>query len=157
MFLVFSKKAADSTGERYGHSPIPVAFSKSIARFDMAHPHGLLRGNSCLSIRVVFIPSDAAKKARELPAGPAPTMVNVWVCMFKEIRRGWDSNPRYLSVHLISSQAQSTTLTPLQKNEYTLFCELLFTQFNKKAFNYGFTFCGHNARYYFYSAYVRVI
>ncbi len=29
-------------------------------------------------------------------------------------RRGWDSNPRYLSVHSISSRAHSTTLPPLQ-------------------------------------------
>ncbi len=29
-------------------------------------------------------------------------------------RRGWDSNPRYLAVRLISSQVQSTTLPPLQ-------------------------------------------
>jgi len=29
------------------------------------------------------------------------------------LRRGWDSNPRYPEVHLISSQAQSTTLPPL--------------------------------------------
>lgn len=30
-------------------------------------------------------------------------------------RRGWDSNPRYLAVRLISSQVHSTTLPPLQK------------------------------------------
>ena len=29
-------------------------------------------------------------------------------------RRGWDSNPRYLAVRLISSQVHSTTLPPLQ-------------------------------------------
>ncbi len=29
-------------------------------------------------------------------------------------RRGWDSNPRYLSVRLISSQVHSTTLPPLR-------------------------------------------
>ena len=28
-------------------------------------------------------------------------------------RRGWDSNPRYLAVRLISSQVHSTTLPPL--------------------------------------------
>lgn len=30
-------------------------------------------------------------------------------------RRGRDSNPRYVAVHLISSQAPSTTRTPLRK------------------------------------------
>ena len=30
-------------------------------------------------------------------------------------RRGWDSNPRYIAAHLISSQAPSTTRTPLLK------------------------------------------
>ena len=29
-------------------------------------------------------------------------------------RRGWDSNPRYLTVRLISSQVHSATLPPLQ-------------------------------------------
>ena len=28
---------------------------------------------------------------------------------------GWDSNPRYVAVHLISSQAPSTTRTPIQQ------------------------------------------
>src|ERR1035437_5024099 len=32
-------------------------------------------------------------------------------------RRGWDSNPRYLAVRLISSQVQSTTLPPLRRGE----------------------------------------
>lgn len=35
-------------------------------------------------------------------------------------RRGRDSNPRYVAVHLISSQAPSTTRTPLRVCE--LFC-----------------------------------
>lgn len=30
------------------------------------------------------------------------------------LRRGGDSNPRYLAVHMISNQAHSTTLTPLR-------------------------------------------
>ena len=33
-------------------------------------------------------------------------------------RRGWDSNPRYLAAHLISSQAPSTSRTPLHKYAY---------------------------------------
>ncbi len=31
----------------------------------------------------------------------------------RDLRRGWDSNPRYLAVHSFSKAAQSTTLTPL--------------------------------------------
>jgi site-specific DNA recombinase len=34
---------------------------------------------------------------------------------FKQMRRGRDSNPRYLTAHRISSAAHSTTLAPLQK------------------------------------------
>src|SRR5262249_45883886 len=35
-------------------------------------------------------------------------------CLFATWRRGWDSNPRYIAVRLISSQVHSTTLPPLQ-------------------------------------------
>ena len=38
---------------------------------------------------------------------PLPGHLNYW-------RRGWDSNPRYLAVRLISSQVHSTTLPPLR-------------------------------------------
>lgn len=34
-------------------------------------------------------------------------------------QRGWDSNPRYLSVQLISSQSPSTTRTPLHYHQAT--------------------------------------
>ena len=33
------------------------------------------------------------------------------------LRRGRDSNPRYLAAHLISNQAHSTTLTPLRRSK----------------------------------------
>ena len=55
----------------------------------------------------VLIPLSATetKKPRGYP----------WCMVFQSLwRRGGDSNPRYLAVHLISSQARSTTLTPLQ-------------------------------------------
>ena len=42
-------------------------------------------------------------------------------------RRGWDSNPRYIAAHLISSQAPSTTRTPLLKGTplvYHIFARL---------------------------------
>ena len=37
-------------------------------------------------------------------------------CRIVNWRRGRDSNPRYVSVHLISSQAPSTTRTPLHES-----------------------------------------
>ena len=42
-------------------------------------------------------------------------------------RRGWDSNPRYVAVHLISSQTPSTTRTPLRVNQpYILYHKSVF-------------------------------
>ena len=35
-------------------------------------------------------------------------------CLLASWRRGWDSNPRYLAVRLISSQVHSATLPPLR-------------------------------------------
>ena len=42
-------------------------------------------------------------------------------------RRGWDSNPRDVAVHLISSQTPSTTRTPLRVNQpYLLYHKSVF-------------------------------
>ena len=42
-----------------------------------------------------------------------PDQHNQLILLNKYWRRGRDSNPRYVAVHLISSQAPSTTRTPL--------------------------------------------
>ena len=65
-------------------------------------------------------------------------------------RRGWDSNPRYVAVHLISSQTPSTTRTPLRVNQpyllyhKSVFCKEFFlifrTSASKKILHYLCTF-----------------
>ena len=48
-------------------------------------------------------------------------------------RRGWDSNPRYLAVHLISSQAPSTSRTPLRNTLLSLCGRPRISSFAKKS------------------------
>jgi hypothetical protein len=58
--------------------------------------------------------SSSAALGRKTEMGPARGPISVFW------RRGWDSNPRYgRTVHLISSQAHSTTLAPLLNSAFS--------------------------------------
>ena len=55
-------------------------------------------------------------------------------------RRGWDSNPRYVAAHLISSQTPSTTRTPL--HILLRRCSLFASVFIIILFNFAFAKSG---------------
>ncbi len=55
--------------------------------------------------RILIMPASDLRLARA--ANQIIGIISKW-------RRGWDSNPRYLAVHILSKDARSATLTPLR-------------------------------------------
>ena len=84
---------------------------------------------ACVKLaQMIGVSEMAVLAASELATEKNPERRAVWAPFVQEIaanattriatleewRRGWDSNPRYLAVRLISSQVHSTTLPPLR-------------------------------------------